>query len=195
MKSYIKGAALAVAVGILPALALGADPDPATTSPLTFDNTVTGEPLDLTIGPKEGRDTPAVKEFFKTGVDPYIEVKDCLPKAQTLFLESCSGCHGQVGEGKIGPGLNDNYWTYPKNTTDKGIFETIYGGARAQMGPHSDLQLDELMLIIAWIRHLYTGPVEDADWLTDEQKKTFKPYDADHPVTLKDTGQCKIPGQ
>jgi cytochrome c-L len=51
------------------------------------------------------------------------------------------------------------------------------------------------MLIISWVRHLYTGPVEDADWLTDEQKKTFKDYDAEHPVTLKESGECKIPGQ
>jgi cytochrome c-L len=63
------------------------------------------------------------------------------------------------------------------------------------MGPHSDLPLDEIMLIISWVRHLYTGPVEDADWLTDEQKKTFKDYDAEHPVTLKESGECKIPGQ
>lgn len=195
MKFQIKGIMLAAALGLLPAMALRADSDPAASTSLDFRNTVTGDPLDLSIGPKEGRDTPAVKEFFKTGVDPYIEVKDCLPKAQTLFLEACSGCHGEVGEGKIGPGLNDDYWTYPKNTTDKGIFETVYGGARSQMGPHSDLPLDELMLIIAWVRHLYTGPVDDADWLTDEQKKTFKPYDAKHPVTLKDTGECKIPSQ
>ena len=45
------------------------------------------------------------------------------------------------------------------------------------MGPHgSHLTLDEQLLIIAWIRHLYTGDVEEADWLTDEQKKAFKPY-------------------
>lgn len=185
MKSYIKGGIFAVAVGLMPALAL---------ADLSFQNTVTGEALDLSVAPDEGRDTPAVKQFLQTGIDPYIEVKNCLPKGQELFLESCSGCHGEVGEGKIGPGLNDDYWTYPKNTTDKGIFETIFGGARAQMGPHSDLQLDEILKIIAWIRHIYTGPVADADWLTDAQKKEFKDYDAQHPVTLKEEGECKIPG-
>jgi cytochrome c-L len=162
---------------------------------LVFQSTITGEPLDLSIGPKEGRDTPAVKQFLATGVDPYIEVKSCLPKGQKLFLVACSGCHGHVGEGKIGPGLNDNYWTYPKNTTDKGLFETIYGGARGQMGPHSDLQLDEIMLIMAWIRHLYHGPIDDAVWLTPEQKKSFVNYDPDHPVDLEDDGKCEIPAQ
>ncbi len=193
MKLNINAVIFAVAIGLLPAIALGTEPDPATTSTLDFRNTVTGEPLDLTIGPKEGRDTPAVKKFFQTGIDPYIEVTACLPSAQNSFIEDCSGCHGQVGEGKIGPGLNDDYWTYPKNTTDKGMFETVYGGARAQMGPHSDLPLDEILRVMAWVRHLYTGPVADADWLTKDQKKVFKAYDAEHPVTLQASGECKIP--
>jgi hypothetical protein len=34
-------------------------------------------------------------------------------------------CHGHIGEGKIGPGLADNYWTYPQNTTDAGLFSTV----------------------------------------------------------------------
>jgi len=183
-KQLIQGAIVIMALGFIPVLAV---------ADLDFRNTVTGEPLDLSIGPKEGRDTPAVKQFMQTGVNPYIEVKNCLPKAQELFLVACSGCHGHVGEGKIGPGLNDNYWTYPKNKTDQGLFETIYGGARAQMGPHSDLQLNEILLIMAWIRHMYTGPIADADWLTDEQKKTFKDYDVNNPVTLVAAGECAIP--
>ncbi len=184
--TLMKSALVATAFALIPAMAV---------AELTFYNTVTGEPLDLSHSPKEGSDTPAVKQFLETGLDPYVEVKGCLPKGQKLFLEACSGCHGQVGEGKIGPGLNDNYWTYPKNTTDKGIFETIYGGARSQMGPHWDLQLDEILLIIAWIRHLYHGPVEDAVWLTPEQQKVFVPYDPDHPVTLPDDGTCEIPAK
>ena len=109
-------------------------------------------------------------------INPYIEVDACLVKGEQLYLSSCSGCHGHVAEGKVGPGLNDNYWTYPKNKTDKGLFETIFGGAQGMMGPHNDLQLEEMLLIMAWIRHLYTGPVEDAVWLSPEQKKTYKPY-------------------
>ena len=87
----------------------------------------------------EGRDTEAVKRFLETGVNAYNEVKACLPKGEEIYLTSCSGCHGHLGEGKVGPGLNDAYWTYPKNKTDKGLFETIFGGAQGMMGPHNDL--------------------------------------------------------
>ena len=145
-----------------------------------FRNTITGEELKiLEVAPKEGRDTPAVKSFLEAGINPYVGVKGCLPRGEEAYLVACSGCHGHVGEGKVGPGLNDNYWTYPKNTTDKGLFETIFGGAQGMMGPHGgDLQLDEVLALIAWIRHLNIGEAKDAEWLTDAQKASFKPFNA-----------------
>ena len=147
-----------------------------------FRHTITGEPLKvMEESPAEGRDTPAVKKFLEDGTNLYIENKGCLPKGEEVYLTACSGCHGHVGEGKLGPGLNDAYWTYPKNATDKGLFETIFGGAQGMMGPHGNhLELDETLKLIAWIRNIYTGKTEEAEWLTDEQKKSFKTYTAAH---------------
>jgi cytochrome c-L len=161
-----------LALGIVSA-ALAAAPPTA----LDLRNTITGDPLNLDDALPDGRDTPGVKQFLQTGRDPYIDDLSCLRQAQSLWLTACSGCHGLDGEGKIGPGLNDDYWTYPKNESDRGIFETIFGGARAQMGPHNeDLTLDQILMVIAWVRHLYKDPVEYAYWLTPEQKKNYKPY-------------------
>ena len=82
-----------------------------------------------------------------------------------------------MAEGKLGPGLNDSYWTYPKNETDKGLFETIYGGAQGMMGPqYGHLNLDEMLKVMAWTRHLFTGDPSEAVWLTREQRQSFKPY-------------------
>jgi cytochrome c-L len=167
---------------------------------LEFRNTITGDVLDVDgTSPKEGRDTPAVKKFMETGVDPYVEMPGCLGKGEEIYLESCSGCHGHIGEGKVGPGLNDSYWTYPKNATDKGIFETIFGGANGMMGPHGqDLTMDDIMHLIAWIRHIQKDDVKDAEWLTPEQKKSFKLFNIEE---WEKTGraaaakeQCKISG-
>ena len=165
-----------IAVGIT-TLAHAAAPEPIPPTTLDFRNTATGEPLDLNQSLPTGRDTAGMKEFFKTGHDPYLEDPSCLRLGQSLFLTGCSGCHGEVGQGDIGPGLNDDYWTYPKNETDAGIFSTIWGGARAQMGPHyTQFTLDQMLQIIAWVRHLYKDPVSKAYWLSPEQKKNYKPY-------------------
>ncbi|MFT3731897.1 MAG: cytochrome c(L), periplasmic [Hyphomicrobium sp.] len=193
MKFGVLAAGLAVSVLMIGAQVAHADG-------LDFRNTITGDPLDIdATSPKEGRDTPAVKKFMETGVDPLVEVPGCLPKGEEIYLESCSGCHGHIGEGKVGPGLNNSYWTYPKNATDKGIFETIFGGANGMMGPHGqDLTLDDLMHLIAWIRHIQKDDVKDAEWLTPEQKKAFKPFHiedwekAGRAAASKE--QCKISG-
>jgi cytochrome c-L len=167
MKTFTKYLLIAVSCAAIPVVSLALEP---------FRNTITGDVLDLETAPKEGRDTAAVKKFLETGINPYTEDTACLARGEYLYLSSCSGCHGHVAEGKVGPGLNDNYWTYPKNKTDKGLFETIFGGAQGMMGPHNDLQLNETLLVMAWIRHVYTGPVEDASWLTPEQAAAFKAY-------------------
>jgi cytochrome c-L len=165
---YVGLIALAcVTVGAAGALAQG----------MTFYHTITGEDLKIPDSTKpEGRDTEGVKSFLQTGINPYNEVGACLHEGEQTYLASCSGCHGHLGEGKVGPGLNDAYWTYPKNKTDKGLLETIYGGAQGMMGPHNDLPLDETLKLMAWIRHLYTGDVAEAEWLTDEQRAKFKPF-------------------
>ena len=196
LKSQLKFTVAAAGLAFCALAAFG----PSASAQQVFRTSVTGETLDIDgQAPKEGRDTPAVKSFLETGVDPYVEVKGCLPKGEEIYLESCSGCHGHLGEGKVGPGLNDSYWTYPKNSTDKGIFETIFGGANGMMGPHGqDLELDNMLKLIAWIRHIQKDDVVDAEWLTDEQKKTFKPFDI---KAWEATGkaaaekeQCKISG-
>jgi cytochrome c-L len=172
-------------------MAGGAD---AAATDVELRNTVTGEMLNLDDARPEERDTPAVKYFLRTGRNPYVEVQSCMPRAKDLFLSACSGCHGQVAEGKIGPGLNDNYWTYPSNTTDAGLFSTVFGGARAQMGPqYLNLTLDEMLLVESWVRHLYAGPIQDAPWLTPAQKENFTPYkeSEDRVVASDKAPACK----
>ncbi len=166
MTKFTRRLLAGAAIAMFPIVALALD-EP-------FRNTITGDPLDMSLAPKV--DTPAVKQFLETSKNPYNEVKECLPRGEYLFLSSCSGCHGHLAEGKVGPGLNDSYWTYPKNKTDKGLFETVYGGAQGMMGPHSDKSINELLLIMAWVRHLYTGEAATAKWLTKEQRANFTPY-------------------
>jgi len=164
----------ALVLGGLVALVTGAG---AASAQMTFRNVVSGNVIDITQGREEERDTPAVKEFMQTGSNPYNENKDALVKGEDLFNTACSACHGHLGEGKVGPALNTGHWDYPQIETDQGLFETVFDGASRQMGPWNEmLTQDEILHVMAWVRHLYTGDPKDAYWLTEAQRAEFKPY-------------------
>lgn len=132
---------------------------------ITFRNAITGQPLDMSFA-KKGGDTPAFKQFVEDGRNPYNGDKEAIQKGHDLFMTACSGCHGHNAEGKLGPGLADDYWTYPANATDQGLFEVLFGGANGMMGPqYVNLNTDEMLLIMSWIRDIYTGDLQKAKWL------------------------------
>lgn len=142
-----------------------------------FYNAVDGSPLNFDDAMEEGRDTEAVKEFMATGVNMYNEDPEVMADAEEIYNTMCSGCHGHYAEGKIGPGLNDSFWSYEMGKTDVGLFSILYGGASGQMGPMwGSLTLDEMLLAMAWVRHLYTGDPKTATWLTPEQRESFTPF-------------------
>ncbi|MEZ0232212.1 MAG: cytochrome c(L), periplasmic [Methylophilaceae bacterium] len=133
---------------------------------LIFRGTISGEMLDFS-GLSEV-ETPAVKQFKQTGVNPYNSNAEIIHHGESLFSTACSGCHGHLAEGKLGPALSDDYWTYPKNMTDKGLFETIFGGAEGMMGPQRGrLTQDEMLQIMSWVRSIYTGDPDKAKWITN----------------------------
>ncbi|WP_340122535.1 cytochrome c(L), periplasmic [Methylobacter svalbardensis] len=132
---------------------------------ITFRNTITGEPLDMSVAKSGGNET-VFKQFKETGKNPYNGDKEAIQKGHDLYLPACSGCHGHEAEGKLGPGLADDYWTYPSATKDQGLFEILFGGAKGMMGPqYVNLSTDEMLMIMSWIRDIYTGDPKKAKWL------------------------------
>lgn len=132
---------------------------------ITLRNSITGEVLDLSYA-KKGGNTEVFKQFMQTGKNPYNGNEEAIKKGESLYMTGCSGCHGHEAEGKLGPGLADDYWTYPRNATDQGLFEILFGGANGMMGPqYVNFSTDELLHIMAFIRHIYTGDPKKADWL------------------------------
>ncbi len=136
---------------------------------LDFRDTISGNPLDFSgLVDYDGNpeiETDAVKEFKRTGRNPYNNDAAAIKFGGTRYSTACSGCHGHLAEGKLGPALADDYWTYPKNATDKGFFETVFGGAAGQMGPQRNrLAQDEILKIMSWIRSIYHGDPAKAEW-------------------------------
>lgn len=109
-------------------------------------------------------DSPEAKEFLATGKNPYIGNEEAIAKGKKVFgMYSCTQCHGPDGKGQVGPGLVGPTFKYPKNATNKGMFETIWSGTNGGMGgkgigimdptdPKNGITPDELLKVIAWIR-------------------------------------------
>ncbi len=73
---------------------------------------------------------------------------------------SCTQCHGPTAKGQVGPGLVGPTFRYPKDITNKGMFETVWFGTNGGMGgkgygvmaPEDGMTVDELLKTIAWVR-------------------------------------------
>lgn len=110
--------------------------------------------------------TPAAKEFMSTGKNPYIGNAEAVAKGKKIFqLYSCTQCHGPEAKGQVGPGLVGPDYRYPKDATNKGMFETVWHGTNGGMGakgiglmdpsdPKNGITPDELLKVIAWVRSM-----------------------------------------
>ena len=126
-----------------------------------FVTTQDGSPLAI---PADLFDTPAAKEFLATGKDQYVGDAEAVKKGKKIFgLYSCTQCHGPEAAGQVGPGLIGPTFKYPKDATNKGMFETIWHGTNGGMGakgkglmdptdPTNGITPDEALKVIAWIR-------------------------------------------
>lgn len=113
-------------------------------------------------------DTPAAKEFLATGKNPYIGNAEAIAKGKKVFqMYSCTQCHGPEAKGQVGPGLIGPTFRYPKDATNKGMFETIWHGTNGGMGakgiglmdptdPKNGVSPDEVLRVISWIRSMGT---------------------------------------
>jgi len=135
----------------------------ATAKGIEFVTTQDGKPLLIDAALF---DTPEAKEFLATGKNPYIGNAEAIAKGKKVFqLYSCTQCHGPEAKGQVGPGLTGPNYKYPKNATDKGMFETVWHGTNGGMGakgvglmdatdPKNGITPDELLKIIAWVRSM-----------------------------------------
>ena len=124
-------------------------------------------------------DTPEAKSFLETCKNPYTKIYAADPAAalagkKKFGLYSCIACHGGDAGGLVAKGLTQDKWALAKNTTDKGMFETIAAGTdNGMVGWHQQVlnnpdlvSTDEILKIIGWIRSMYKGG-DDRPWLKE----------------------------
>lgn len=78
---------------------------------------------------------------------------EAISKGATLFKKNCAVCHGQLGEGVVGPNLTDKYWLYGGSIQD--VFKTVKYGAQRGMQSWSDkLNPVELQQVSSYVLSL-----------------------------------------
>ncbi|TAH23887.1 MAG: cytochrome oxidase subunit III [Cytophagales bacterium] len=77
-----------------------------------------------------------------------------LESGKKLFIQSCAACHGNAGEGGVGPNLTDEYWIHGGDL--KSIFKTIKYGVpqkgmiswKAQLSPVNMQEVSSYILTL-----------------------------------------------
>jgi cytochrome c oxidase cbb3-type subunit 3 len=74
-----------------------------------------------------------------------------LQNGQELFISKCAVCHGDQGEGKVGPNLTDKYWLHGGSIQD--IFKTIKYGvpAKGMVAWENSLRANEIQNLSSYI--------------------------------------------
>lgn len=82
-----------------------------------------------------------------------------LEAGKSIFVKNCTACHGQNGEGSIGPNLTDDYWIH--GNTYKDIVTTITNGVpeKGMITWKNVLQDKEILQVASFVYSLHgTNP-------------------------------------
>ncbi len=94
-----------------------------------------------------------------------------LTAGQTIFKNNCAACHGDKGQGIVGPNLTDKYWLHGGKIND--VFKTIKYGVQAKGMPNWDKQLTpkQISEVANYVKSLYgTNPPGAKEPQGDEYK-------------------------
>jgi len=101
------------------------------------------------------------KEIFEAGNKDKIDEKNVpmadaagLARAKEIFVTKCFACHGNLGQGGVGPNLTDDFWLHKGSLND--IYNTIKVGY-ADKGMQSwanDFTPKEMSFLASYVRTL-----------------------------------------
>lgn len=84
----------------------------------------------------------------------YVGTESHISAGAETYTANCASCHGQQGEGLIGPNLTDKYWIHGGTNVD--IFNILTDGVAAKGMPawEASLTPEERAELVAYIRSL-----------------------------------------
>ncbi|WEK33866.1 MAG: cbb3-type cytochrome c oxidase N-terminal domain-containing protein [Candidatus Pseudobacter hemicellulosilyticus] len=113
-----------------------------------------------------------------------------LENGKTVFVKNCAACHGQAGEGTVGPNLTDDYWLHGGSISD--VFKTVkYGYPEKGMRSwKEDLSPVQMAQVASYIKSLHgTNPAnpkeKQGELYQDTQSAGAQPDSSATSVTLR----------
>lgn len=116
-----------------------------------------------------------------------LQEEEALSFGSAIYTANCAACHGQVGEGGIGPNLTDPYWIHGGSVTD--VFKTIKYGvpAKGMIAWKSQLRSVDIQKVTSYIATLQgTNPPkgkEPQGELYEPEKEETK--EVEQPIGMK----------
>jgi cytochrome c oxidase cbb3-type subunit III len=74
-----------------------------------------------------------------------------LATGQEIYIGKCAVCHGQKGEGTVGPNMTDDYWIHGGSI--KNVFRTIYNGVpdKGMIAWNNQMRPAEIQAVASYI--------------------------------------------
>lgn len=98
----------------------------------------------------------------ENSVTVLTEIAD-IKSGEKLFMDYCKVCHGEKGEGLVGPNLTDSYWIYGGKINS--VFKTIkYGAENGMKSWKDELNPIQIQQVSSYIKSLQvTNPLNAKD--------------------------------
>ena len=80
--------------------------------------------------------------------------KSYLDEGKKIYTENCVACHGDAGQGGVGPNLTDDYWIHGGKIND--VFKTVKYGwpANGMKSWQSDLGAMQIAQVVCYVKSL-----------------------------------------
>jgi cytochrome c oxidase cbb3-type subunit 3 len=120
-----------------------------------------------------------------------VTEKTELGEGELIFKSTCAACHGQKGEGMVGPNLTDDYWLHGGGI--KNVFKTIKYGVpdKGMISWQSQLKPADIRKVASYILTLHgTNPPNPKAPQGEIWKDTAAPSD-----TLKKADASAVPNK
>ncbi len=108
-----------------------------------------------------------------------------LAAGEAIFLTNCASCHGQLGEGGIGPNMTDAYWVHGGSIND--VFKTIKYGVpeKGMISWKSQLRPAQMQQVASYILSLQGTNPPNAK---EPEGELFQPEQVENQESMqKDT--------